>query len=382
MTTHEQTLDNPPLLRTPFHSFHVEHGAKMVEFAGWEMPIMYRSIHEEHHHVRSAAGLFDVSHMGRIKISGAQALPLLERVLTRRVGDMPPNACRYSLICNARGGTIDDVIVYRFETHWMLVVNASNRAKVLAHLRAHATDLAVKVEDLTASTAMIALQGPKVMDLIGRFSSEVPALKRYRFCTKNVLLFTAIISRTGYTGEDGVEVILPASMAGMALKLMISQLTPNGPDSPLIKPIGLGARDTLRLEAAMPLYGHELDEDTDPLSAGLNFAVDLDKGSAGHADFIGAVALRTIAAQGSQRRLVGLKLQGRRTARQGMPVRSANHQEVGRVTSGCLSPTLGVPIAMAYVHPPFGTPGAELSVDLGTQAVPAQVVPLPFYKRP
>jgi aminomethyltransferase len=356
----------------------------MVDFAGWDMPVMYRSIHEEHNHVRQSAGLFDVSHMGRIKITGAQSLPFLEWILTRRVGDMPPWACRYSLICNPRGGVLDDVIVYRFDTHWMLVVNASNREKILAHLRSHANDFVIKIEDLTASTAMIALQGPRVMELVGRFSTEIPSLKRYRFCMKNMLLFSATISRTGYTGEDGVEVILPASMAGMALKMLLSQIPNHGDIAAAIKPIGLGARDTLRMEAGMPLYGHELDESTDPLSAGLRFAVDLEKQPPPPSKteaFIGANALRDIASHGPQRRLVGLKLEGRRTPRQSMPVHDATTR-VGQVTSGCLSPTLGTPIAMAFVQSQSATPGARLTVELGAQRVPAEVVTLPFYKRP
>ena len=364
------------MLRTPFYQFHVEHGAKFVDFAGWEMPIMYSSIHEEHKQVRTSGGLFDVSHMGRIKISGRHARRFLERILTRRVSDMPELTCRYSLVCNERGGVIDDVIIYRFAEHWMLVVNASNREKVLAHMKANVGDLVLNIDDQTTSTAMVALQGPKVMEHIGRFSKEVPTLKRYAFCVKNVLILKMTISRTGYTGEDGVEVILPASMATMAIKLLVKE---KDPAMAVMKPAGLGARDTLRMEAGMPLYGHELDENTDPLSAGLAFAVSLDKDADENGEkFVGQDALKAVAARGPERKLVGLKLEGKRTARQGMAV-YAGDKQVGSVTSGCLSPTLGYPIAMAYVD--AAVSAGAVMVDLGGQRVSGEVVKLPFYKR-
>ncbi len=366
--------------RTPFYQFHADYGARFVDFAGWEMPILYSSIHAEHHHVRHQVGLFDVSHMGRVKISGRHARRFLERMLTRHISDMDEQACRYSLICNAAGGVLDDVIVYRFKDHWLLVVNASNREKILAHLQAHAGDLSLKIEDLTFDTAMVAVQGPKVMDLVGNLSREIPSLKRYRFCQKNLLIMKLTISRTGYTGEDGLEIIMPASTAGMALKLWVKGKP--GDSDQLLRPAGLGARDTLRIEAGMPLYGHELDETTDPLSAGLAFAVNLDKptpeGASDDGPFIGAAALRKIAAEGPRRRLVGLKIEGKRTPRQGMAV-MAGDQRVGVVTSGCLSPTLGYPIAMAYVQTDAAT--QITAVELGARPVEATVTPLPFYKR-
>ncbi len=368
------------MLRTPFYQFHADHGARFVDFAGWQMPISYGSIHAEHHQVRHWGGLFDVSHMGRIEIAGRHARRLLERVLTRRVSDMAEQSCRYSLICNEQGGTLDDVIVYRFDDHWLLVVNASNREKVLAHLRAVGAELSVKIDDQTTTTAMVALQGPKVMQHIGRFSTEVPTLKRYHFCVKNLLVLKMTISRTGYTGEDGVEVILSANMAPQAIKLLLSE--PAGEAAAaVIKPAGLGARDTLRMEAGMPLYGHELDEQTDPLSAGLHFAVNLDKDQHDNGEkFIGQAALKTIGAEGPKRKLIGLKLDGKRTARQGMKVLLGD-RPIGAVTSGCLSPTLGYPIAMAYVEAQSCGEGATVCVALRSKPVDAQVVALPFYKR-
>ena len=376
------TVKDLRVLQTPFYQFHLDHGAKMVDFAGWQMPMMYGSIHEEHKQVRTCGGLFDVSHMGRIKLGGRHARQLLERVLTRRVSDMKEHACRYSLVCNEQGGVLDDVIVYRFEYHWLLVVNASNREKILKHLNAHIGDWAVKIEDQTESTAMVALQGPTVMEQIGRFSTEVPGLARYHFCIKNLMIMKMTISRTGYTGEDGVELILPAATANMAMKLLLRDGgSADDPETVGIKPAGLGARDTLRMEAAMPLYGHELDETIDPISAGLGFAVSLDKDGNEHGQaFIGQEALQKIADQGPTRQLVGLKLEGRRTARQGMNVCQGD-DKVGQITSACLSPTLGYPIAMAYVDPQWLTVGDTATVKIGAQRVEAQVVKLPFYKR-
>ncbi len=368
------------MLRTPYYQFHKDHGARFVDFAGWQMPILYRSIIEEHRHVRASGGLFDVSHMGRLRLSGVHARRLLERVLTRRISDMSEQHCRYSLICNEAGGTIDDVLVYRFEDHWLIVCNAANRQKVLQHINAAVGDWRVKIEDQTESTAMVAMQGPKVMDLIGKFSSEVPALKRYAFCLKNLLVLKMTISRTGYTGEDGVEVIMGAKAAPMAIKLLYRDAA-DGAEATLV-PAGLGARDTLRMEAGMPLYGHELDETIDPLSAGLDFAVSLDKDTHENSEpFIGQDALKKIAADGPRRRLCGLCLEGRRTPRQHMQVRGGD-QPVGLVTSGCLSPTLDHPIAMAFVDADSAAPGTALNVMIGERGVAAEVVELPFYRCP
>jgi aminomethyltransferase len=257
----------------------------------------------------------------------------------------------------------------------MLVVNASNREKILDHINASIGDRVVAIEDITAKTGMVALQGPKVMDFIGRFSKEVPTLKRYSFTIKNLMILELIISRTGYTGEDGVEIIMGAKMAAMALKLLAKE-NPDQPDM-AIKPAGLGARDTLRLEAGMPLYGHELSEDIDPISAGLSFAVALDKDQDEKGEpFIGIDALKQIAAEGPKGKLVGLALEGKRTPRQGMEVKAAD-AAVGEVTSGCLSPSLGHPIAMAYVDAAHSEPGTTLALPIGE----ATVVKLPFYKR-
>ena len=362
---------------TPFYDFHKQHNARFVEFAGYELPLLYSSIIEEHNHVREAGGLFDVSHMGRLKFSGRHARRFLERVLTRRISNQKPNTCRYAMVCNEQGGVKDDVICYRFDDHWLLVVNAANREKLLAHFNEHVGDLSVKIEDQTEKTAMIAAQGPQVMELIGKFSSEVPTLKRFNFCTKNLLILKLIISRTGYTGEDGVEVILPANMANMAIKLLLKDQS----ESAIIKPAGLGARDTLRIEAAMPLYGHELSEEIDPFSAGLDFAVNLDKDQDENGEpFIGQEALDKIAQAGPPRKLIGLTLDGKRTPRQGAEL-FAGGAAVGQVTSGCMSPTLGHPIAMALVERAAVSEGDTVEVSLGRTSVQANVAALPFYKR-
>ena len=374
--------ESQTLLRTPFHQFHVDHGGKMVDFAGWEMPLHYGSILDEHHQVRRSGGFFDVSHMGRLRFVGRDARKFLDHVCTRQIFDMTAGMARYSLVCNAAGGCRDDVLVYRIgDAEFLMVCNASNRLKLVDHFNTvkAETGMVFKMTDETTSTAMVAAQGPKVIELISHFSSEVPKLKRYRFAEKNLIFVKLLISRTGYTGEDGVEVILPARFAGEVVKLILSKVG-QGEDAP-IKPAGLGARDSLRLEAAMALYGHEITEDFDPLSAGLNFAIKLDKGDDNPeiGRFIGQDALQKIARDGLKRKLVGLKLEGKRSARQDMPVTKGGKQ-IGAVTSGCLSPTLGYPIAMAYVDVAQGDIGNAIQVDLGKATVDAQVVAMPFYK--
>ncbi|MBL8758593.1 MAG: glycine cleavage system aminomethyltransferase GcvT [Phycisphaerae bacterium] len=380
--------------KTPLHQYHLDAGAKMVDFAGWEMPIVYgppagtSSLTDEHHQVRRSGGMFDVSHMGRVKVTGRHARRLLERLCTRRIHDMKAGQCRYSLVLNERGGIMDDVIVYRYdEDDFLVVVNASNREKLLPHFAAVAQrgGLAVKVDDQTLSTAMVALQGPKVIPFVSNFSKEIPSLKRYTFAVKNLLVMKLVVSRTGYTGEDGVEVILPASMVGMAMKLLLKDVDPAKPDA-LVKPAGLGARDTLRTEAGMPLYGHELTEDTNALATSLDFAIAIDKDqdpdSKGEA-YIGMEAIkRTRDAGGTPETLVGIACkESKRSPRQGMAV-LMNDRPAGKVTSGCPSPTLGYPIAMAYVGRQLAQEGAAVEIDTGRDRIPGVITKLPFYKAP
>jgi len=375
---------------TPLHSFHAEHGAKFVEFAGWTMPMTYAwpigggGVHDEHKQTRTSGGFFDVSHMGRIYLSGVGARRLCEKLVSRRVSDMTHGQCRYALMCNASGGIIDDVLVYRLDDdQFMIVCNASNRAKVMPHMQKVVAEheLKVKIDDRTESTAMVAIQGPRVMEIVSKVSREIPTLKRYRFVEKNLMIMKLLVSRTGYTGEDGVEVILPAKAVGMAMKMLLKDA---GSADAIIKPCGLGARDTLRMEAGMPLYGHELGEDTNALGTSLGFAINLDK----HEDergekFIGQDALlETQASGGPRQTLVGLFIEGKRTARQHMKLLK-DGTEVGEITSGCMSPTLERPIAMAYVNKELAEPGTVLDVDLGRdKTTGAEVTPLPFYKAP
>ena len=358
------------LLRTPFHDFHVAQGGRMVEFAGWEMPMLYRSIIEEHRQVRASGGLFDVSHMGRLRFIGPDAARFLDRVCTRAVQSMTEGQCRYTLICNEQGGCRDDTLVYCLGSEtFLMVCNAANRTKLIEHFEALHGDERFEMTDETLESGMLAVQGPKVIGLLGAFLPQVAALKRYRFAQVNLLGIGVLVSRTGYTGEDGVEVILPAAAAAQAIALVQGSLGAGG----VVQPAGLGARDTLRLEAGMPLYGHEITEDRDPLAAGLTFAVKLDKA------FVGQQALQRIAAERPRRRLVGLRLAGRRTARAAMRV-TKDGAEVGEVTSACLSPTLEAPIAMAYLDRAHAEPGGQVEVDLGRARAGAEVVKLPFYK--
>ena len=368
------------LHKTVFHGLHLEHGARMTDFAGWEMPLTYGSILDEHRWCRSAAGFFDVSHMGRLHFSGRHARRFLDRVCTRGILGMQRGMVRYSLVCNEQGGCHDDVLVYCLEEdEYLMVCNASNRAKLVKHFEAQKADLAFKMEDRTESTAMVALQGPKAMDLIGQFSKEIPTLKRYRFTEKSLLVVKLLVSRTGYTGEDGVEIILGSSMAKLAMGMFLKDM---GKADGVVKPCGLGARDSLRLEAGMPLYGHEISETIDPLTAGLDFAVKLDKGAGDEREgrFIGQDALQAIAAAGGPRRkLVGLLVDGRRSPRQGMKVMEGD-RVVGEVTSGCLSPTLDRPIAMAIVERGVAESKPTLGVDLGRERAGAAISAMPFIK--
>lgn len=372
------------LLRTPLYQYHVDHGAKMVDFAGWEMPLFYTSVQEEHHQVRTRGGVFDVSHMGRVKVSGRHARRLLERLCTRRIHDMEPGQCRYSLVCNARGGVRDDVIVYRMdEDEFIVVLNASNREKLLPHFEGVRSEggLVATIDDQTTKTAMIAFQGPKVMPLIARISTEIPTLKRYRFTVKNLIVMKLIVSRTGYTGEDGVEAILPAGAVTMAMGLLLKDPKTQGAE--VVKPAGLGARDTLRTEAGMPLYGHELGEEINALECGVDFAIALDKdqGERGEA-FVGMDALKKTAAEGGpKRRLVGIGVEGKRSARPGMAIKSAG-RDAGVVSSACPSPTLARCIAMGFMDTDRAEPGAPVQIDTGRGMLEGRIEKLPFYKMP
>jgi aminomethyltransferase len=287
---------------------------------------------------------------------------------------------RYSLVCNERGGVRDDVLVYCYdEDDYMMVVNASNRLKILDWFRAikERENLTFSMEDVTAETAMAAIQGPKVMELVAGFSREIPTLKRYRFAEKSLMIAKLTVSRTGYTGEDGVELVMGSTVAKFVLPMLLRE---KEGVTAAVRPCGLGARDSLRTEASMPLYGHEITEEIDPLSAGLGFAVKLDKGAADEREgrFIGQDALEAIAKSGTKHKLVGFEVEGRRAARQGMGIHRGG-EHVGHVTSGCLSPTLDKVIAMGYVPSELAAEGTEFEIDLGKAKTAAKVVKMPFY---
>jgi aminomethyltransferase len=339
----------------------------MVEFGGWDMPVQYTSIVEEHQAVRSAAGLFDISHMGRLSFGGADALALIQQVYSNNAATMKDGQVRYGLICNDKGGIRDDVLVYRWPYGWAMVVNASNRDKIVNWLAQHKKDRAVDITDQTTTTCMIAVQGPQALTLCrGLTEADADKLAYYHATPTRYRGKGCVISRTGYTGEDGIEIM---ASAAQAVELW-EELVRRG-----AKPCGLGARDTLRLEAAMPLYGHELSEDVDPFQAGLSWAVKMDKG-----DFIGRDALQKRRQDATLRRRIGLELAGRRAAREGSPV-LRDGRTIGRVTSGTVTPTLNKAIAMAYVDPACTDCGTVCTVDVRGKAEEARVVSLPFYRR-
>ncbi len=365
------------LAQTPLADWHRQNGAAMVPFAGWEMPLRYSGIVAEHIACRTAAAIFDVSHMARLRFEGNQAITLLDRVLTRPVSDMPLGGVRYALICDDDGGIIDDILVTHVGTpsgtqYFLMVVNASNRAAVIEHLTPHVEDIGgVTMTDRTELSAMFAVQGPGAIAAVGRLFDHDPSnLKRYTARSTRQMGKPVIVSRTGYTGEDGLEIIVRADQAVRVWEnLMLA-----GRDLPII-PAGLAARDTLRMEAAMPLYGHEIDRQIDPITAGLKWAVKFDDRA-----FVGNEVIRRIAKSGPTRRRVGLKVDGRRPPRQGCDVLNNDGQRIGVVTSGGPSPTLGINIAMAIIDAWTPT-DAKLSVDIRGRSAEAVVVPLPFYRR-
>jgi aminomethyltransferase len=371
------------LLQTPLFDWHAEHGGRLVDFAGWSMPVHYGSIVAEHHATRNAVGLFDVSHMGRLFFSGAGAETFLDSLVTRRVTDMSPGQVRYALVTNDVGGILDDVLVYRLpqefagdaadknQPAYLMVVNASNRAKIVCWVEAKLCDRPnVQWRDTTDELAMIAIQGPRAVEVFGPLVADDITSMRYYHCRQTTVEGeSSIISRTGYTGEDGFEVMLPAEVATSLWKRVLDAGQSVGATA-----CGLGCRDTLRLEAAMPLYGHELSEDITPFQAGLDFAVDL----VGRT-FPGREVLCKMQQSPPARVRVGLELAGKRVPREHYPILS-NSETVGEVTSGTFSPTLNKPIAMGYVDTNHAALGTELSIDIRGSAEPARAVKLPFYR--
>ncbi len=352
------------LRRTPLFEAHRRAGAKLVEFAGWEMPLHYGSLLEEHEAVRTAAGLFDVSHMGQIVFEGPGALEACNRLISNDLARIADGQALYSGILNERGGFVDDVICYRFSPEKVVVVvNAANRQKDFEWMVAHGA----KVRDASDDWALLALQGPKAQGLL---QPHTPAalgdLRFFRFVETEVGGKPAIVARTGYTGEDGFEIFCRPEDAEALWELLLESGA---------RPCGLGARDSLRLEAALCLYGNEISDDRTPYEAGLGWVVKLDK-----ADFVGKAALEEQKARGVERKLVGFTLEDRGIPRSGYRVFSGG-EPVGVVTSGTMSPTLKIPIGLAYVPTALSAEGSTFEVEIRNKAVPARVVKLPFYKR-
>jgi aminomethyltransferase len=353
--------------RTILHDWHVAQGGRMVDFGGWDMPVQYTTIIDEHSTVRNTAGLFDVSHMGRLSFSGPDTLALIQKIYTNNAATMKDGQVRYGLVCNDAGGIRDDVLLYRWPDSYAMVVNAGNRLKIVDWINESKGALKVEVQDQTLSSCMIAVQGPNAVALCQGLTEADPGKLAYYYATPSRYQGQpCVVSRTGYTGEDGVEI-----MVGNAQGVQLwEELVKRGG-----KPCGLGARDTLRLEAAMPLYGHELSEEIDPFQAGLNWAVKLDKG-----DFRGKDSLLRRQNDATLRRRIGLEMKGKRIAREGAVIK-ANGKPVGVITSGTHSPTFAKPIAMGYVEPAFQKVGTPLIVDIRGNDEEAVVVPMPFYKR-
>lgn len=362
---------------SPLHQVHVDAGASFTDFAGWQMPVRYSSDLAEHHAVRNAAGLFDLSHMAEIVVAGPEAGSALDYALAGKISAIGIGQAKYSLILSPDGGIIDDVVVYRTsDDQFTVVANASNRFAAAGALSVRAAEFDATVVDESDQVALIAVQGPAALAIVEALATlDTPVaprdLKYYWSTIGSYLGREVMVGRTGYTGEDGFELYVEPSNA----VALWTELMEVGRAHGLV-PAGLASRDTLRLEAGMPLYGHELNLDTFPEQAGLGRVVNLTKPN----DFVGREAVEAGPPEGA-RVLVGLRADGKRAGRAEYPVFDADDREVGVVTSGALSPTLGHPIAMAYIDPSGSDIGTELFIDVRGTRVPASVVALPFYKR-
>ncbi|MFP4078490.1 MAG: glycine cleavage system aminomethyltransferase GcvT [Candidatus Izemoplasmataceae bacterium] len=346
--------------KTPLHDAHVELGAKMTPFAGYDMPIQYTKVREEHEAVRNDVGVFDVSHMGEFYVFGKKATPFMDYVFTNNVRTMSNGDVAYGFLCQEDGGTVDDLLVYKYnENFYLLVVNAANKDKDFEWLDRHKTEGDLSVVDKSDQYSQLALQGPnseKVLNPMG--DADLGALKAFRFIECVIEGMEFLVSRTGYTGEDGFEIYGEHE----DIIALWEALLQKG-----VKPIGLGARDTLRYEAALPLYGHEISETISPIEAGYSFAVDFDK------DFLGKEALLK-QKKAKKRRLVGLELLEKGIPREGYPVLGEEGEEVGHITTGYLSPSMGKPLAMAIINKPHDKRGTTLKVKIRKREIKAKVI--------
>ncbi len=357
------------LKRTPFYEKHVALGAKIVPFAGYEMPVQYaQGLMAEHKAVRERCGLFDVSHMGEFIITGDRAVDFVNYVTTNDVGALELGQVHYSTILNDRGTIEDDCLVYRFPDKIMMVVNASNVAKDFAHIARHAGRFGVQITDVSDSIGLLALQGPLAAGILQPLTkTDLSAIKYYHFTEGEVAGMPMIISRTGYTGEDGFELYHDVKYSDKLWDALVGAGD--------VTPAGLGARDTLRLEMGMALYGNDIDDTVTPLEANLGWLVKLKKG-----DFVGKPVLDEQKAHGVPKKLIGFTLGDRNIARHGYPVFTANGQASGTVCSGTMSPTLGIPIGTAYLPTAEAKDGATFEIEIRGKRVPATVVKPPFYK--
>ena len=359
--------------KTPFYSQHQSLGAKIVPFAGWDMPLSYRGVLDEHRSVRQGIGLFDVSHMGRIEVRGAESVKLLDRIATSAVRDLPIGRMQYALFCNEDGGILDDIMIYRIEDRRYLVcANASNADKIDRWIQQQAALMdGVEVENITGRLAQLAIQGPKSRDFLKKMTDlDLDSFKMRHCLETKVAGVPMLLSRSGYTGELGYELYLPSDQ-GQELWEALTK----GDSGGEAKPCGLGCRDTLRLEMGYPLYGNDMDEATTPIEASLEFAVDLNKG-----DFIGAKKLFDQQEKGVSRKRIGFELEERGVPRHGYKILSEGN-EIGVVCSGNHSPSMNKGIGMAYVPPEYSEVGRTIEIQLRDRLVAAKVVKMPFYKK-
>jgi glycine cleavage system T protein (aminomethyltransferase) len=372
--TLDETAATPQLKRTPLFEIHRELGARMVEFGGWEMPVQYTGVIDEHRAVRGSAGLFDVSHMGEFRAEGVGAEAFLQGLVPNNVARLAIDQALYTQICRPDGGTVDDLIIYRRgDQHYMVVVNAGTMEKDWGWFTEHAAGQDdFTLTNISSETALLALQGPLAETILQPLTSQpLSQIAYYHSRPGEVAGITCIISRTGYTGEDGFELYCAWQDAPALWRALTEAGTPHG-----LLPAGLGARDTLRLEAGYCLYDHELTEEITPLEAGLGWTIKLDKG----VDFVGRDALGDEKQQGLRRKLIGIEMRDRGVPRAGYPI-LLDGQHIGDVTSGTMCPTIERPAGLGYVPPEYATLGTEIAVEIRGKPVAAVVAALPFYKR-
>lgn len=372
---HRGILKMADLKRTPLHPHYGDWGAKTVDFGGWDLPVQFTSIKEEHHATRNSAGLFDVSHMGEILVEGPESEAYLQKMLTNDVTKLTPNRAQYTFLCYEDGGTVDDLIVYKLqEQSYLLVVNAANTDKDFNWLKENLTENAT-LHDVSDQYVQLAIQGPKAEAILQRLTDQdLSEIKFFRFLQDvsfSSVEHGALVSRTGYTGEDGFEIYIHPDAGGALWRAILTEGEKDG-----VLPVGLGARDTLRFEAKLPLYGQELSADITPIEAGLGFAVKVDK----EGDFIGKPVLKKQKEEGTKRKLVGLEMIDKGIPRHGYKVFDGD-KEIGFITTGTQSPTLERNIGLAVVPNQYTEPDTELLVQVRKRLLKAKVIPTPFYKR-